>query len=154
MKEIKREYKTTFIFSTHEKRVMTLADRLVRIEDGAIAMEGVKVESHSAVVIRQIITKFLYIENHDAYMLCPWHIYTETGNWVVHACDPDVGEVTTFIQKKIDARDPFHVETHFLISQARLHNIVVEGWPHQEKAAGETQFLVRYRDVVAPTASP
>jgi len=68
MKEINREYKTTFIFSTHDKRVMTLADRLVRIEDGAIAMAGVKTESRSAVIIRQIITKFLYIDNHDAYM--------------------------------------------------------------------------------------
>ena len=47
MKEINRQYKTTFIFSTHDKRVMTLADRLVRIEDGAIAMAGVKTESRS-----------------------------------------------------------------------------------------------------------
>ena len=129
MKEINREYKTTFIFSTHDKRVMTLADRLVRIEDGAIAMAGAKSESRSAVIIRQIITKFLYVENHDTYMACPWHIYTETGNWLVNVCDPDIGEVTTFIQKKIDARDPFYVETHDLICQARVHGIEVEGWP-------------------------
>ena len=110
---------------------MTLADRLVRIEDGAIAMAGVKTESRSAVIIRQIITKFLYIDNHDAYMSCPWHIYTETGNWVVNVCDPDIGDVTDFIQKKIDARDPFYIEAHDLIAQARAHGISIEGWPDQ-----------------------
>jgi len=129
MKEINREYKTTFIFSTHDKRVMSLADRLVRIEDGAIAMAGAKTESRSAVIIRQIFTKFLYIENHDAYMSCPWHIYTEAGDWVVNVCDPDIGDVTDFIQKKIDARDPFYIEAHDLIAQARAHGISIEGWP-------------------------
>ena len=36
MKSINRELKTTFIFSTHDKKVMAKADRLVRMEDGRI----------------------------------------------------------------------------------------------------------------------
>jgi putative ABC transport system ATP-binding protein len=36
MKDINRELGTTFIFSTHDRRVMALADRLVRMEDGKI----------------------------------------------------------------------------------------------------------------------
>jgi putative ABC transport system ATP-binding protein len=42
MKEINRRYKTTFIFSTHDRRVMAMADRLVQIEDGQITRLGVK----------------------------------------------------------------------------------------------------------------
>ena len=42
MKKINRAYKTTFIFSTHDKRVIARADRLVRIEDGHIALLGVR----------------------------------------------------------------------------------------------------------------
>lgn len=36
MKEINRRDKTTFIFSTHDARVMAMADRLIRIEDGQL----------------------------------------------------------------------------------------------------------------------
>jgi putative ABC transport system ATP-binding protein len=36
MKRINRELGTTFIFSTHDQRVMTMADRLVKMEDGEI----------------------------------------------------------------------------------------------------------------------
>ena len=36
MKEINRIRETTFIFSTHDPRVMELAGRVVRIEDGQI----------------------------------------------------------------------------------------------------------------------
>ena len=39
MKQINRELGTTFIFSTHDQRVMTMADRLVRIEDGEISQD-------------------------------------------------------------------------------------------------------------------
>lgn len=39
MKEINGKYKTTFIFSTHDARVMALADRLVCIEDGQMKEE-------------------------------------------------------------------------------------------------------------------
>ncbi|MDD5403108.1 MAG: ABC transporter ATP-binding protein [Sulfuricella sp.] len=42
MKDINRHYGTTFIFSTHDRHVMDMADRLVRIEDGRIAMLGIK----------------------------------------------------------------------------------------------------------------
>jgi putative ABC transport system ATP-binding protein len=40
MRNLNRELGTTFIFSTHDQRVMTMADRLVRIEDGALVDEG------------------------------------------------------------------------------------------------------------------
>jgi len=39
MKQINGNFKTTFIFSTHDVRVMAMADRVVSIEDGA-ANEG------------------------------------------------------------------------------------------------------------------
>ena len=42
MKEINRQFGTTFIFSTHDRQVMSMADRLVRIEDGQVTMFGVK----------------------------------------------------------------------------------------------------------------
>lgn len=37
MKDINGSFKTTFIFSTHDRRVMDMAEYLVRIEDGQIA---------------------------------------------------------------------------------------------------------------------
>ena len=42
MKESNRLYKTTFIFSTHDRRVMDMADRLVRVEDGEVTQIGIK----------------------------------------------------------------------------------------------------------------
>jgi putative ABC transport system ATP-binding protein len=42
MKLINRNFKTTFIFSTHDKRVIAKADRLVRINDGEIFALGVR----------------------------------------------------------------------------------------------------------------
>lgn len=41
MKEINRNSGTTFIFSTHDAKVMAMAERLVRIEDGQLVGEGV-----------------------------------------------------------------------------------------------------------------
>lgn len=43
MKDINRHYGTTFIFSTHDRRVMAMADRLIRIEDGQVSSLGLKV---------------------------------------------------------------------------------------------------------------
>jgi len=40
MKEINGNFLTTFIFSTHDSRVMAMADRLIRIEDGQIIQPG------------------------------------------------------------------------------------------------------------------
>lgn len=40
MKKINQDLHTTFIFSTHDRRVMAMADHLVRIEDGVIAEPG------------------------------------------------------------------------------------------------------------------
>ena len=45
MKKINRRYHTTFIFSTHDRRVMNMADRLVRIEDGRITQLGVRAKT-------------------------------------------------------------------------------------------------------------
>jgi putative ABC transport system ATP-binding protein len=43
MKDINGSFKTTFIFSTHDRRVMDMAEYLVRIEDGQVATdEGIK----------------------------------------------------------------------------------------------------------------
>ena len=36
MKDLNRQLRTTFIFSTHDSRIMAMADRLVRMEDGLI----------------------------------------------------------------------------------------------------------------------
>ncbi len=44
MKDINRRYGTTFIFSTHDKKVMSKSDRLVRIEDGRIISLGVRTD--------------------------------------------------------------------------------------------------------------
>ncbi len=44
MKRLNRELGTTFIFSTHDRRVMAMADRLVRIEDGHLALLAVRGE--------------------------------------------------------------------------------------------------------------
>ena len=43
MRKINRHYGTTFIFSTHDPRVLDVADRRVDIEDGAIIRLGVRV---------------------------------------------------------------------------------------------------------------
>lgn len=45
MKKINRQLGTTFIFSTHDQRVIAMADRLVRIEDGVITGLGVRQSS-------------------------------------------------------------------------------------------------------------
>ncbi len=46
MKAINRRFNTTFIFSTHDQRVINAADRLVRIEDGLITALGVRDGEH------------------------------------------------------------------------------------------------------------
>ncbi len=42
MKRINRQLGTTFIFSTHDQKVIEMADRLVRIEDGIVTALGVR----------------------------------------------------------------------------------------------------------------
>jgi len=44
MQDINQKLRTTFIFSTHDKKVMSKADRLVRIEDGRIYQLGLRSE--------------------------------------------------------------------------------------------------------------
>lgn len=154
MKQINREYKTTFIFSTHDRRVMTLADRLVRIEDGRLTMPaaeaeatpamavreksiegdqiaklGVEAETASALAIREKLKKFLYLENHDVYMAAPWHINTDAAIWVVRPSSVDLKDPVSYIQEQLDAKHPFYESMHRFISEARLKGIQVEGWP-------------------------
>ena len=50
MKDINTSLGTTFIFSTHDKKVMAKADRLVRIEDGRIRMLGIRADARWLVV--------------------------------------------------------------------------------------------------------
>ncbi len=45
MKELNRAYGTTFVFSTHDKKVIAKADRLVKIDDGRVGTLGVKEKS-------------------------------------------------------------------------------------------------------------
>jgi len=50
MKQINRAFNTTFIFSTHDKRVISKADRLVRVEDGQISILGIRSEAKWSLV--------------------------------------------------------------------------------------------------------
>lgn len=50
MKQINRAFNTTFIFSTHDKRVIAKADRLVRVEDGQISILGVRSDAKWSLV--------------------------------------------------------------------------------------------------------
>lgn len=50
MKELNRSFHTTFVFSTHDKKVIAKADRLVRIHDGRIRWLGVKAAANWVVV--------------------------------------------------------------------------------------------------------
>ncbi|MFT3759483.1 ABC transporter ATP-binding protein [Thauera sp.] len=44
MRRINRESGTTFVFSTHDRKVMNMADRLVRIADGEITALGMRAD--------------------------------------------------------------------------------------------------------------
>jgi len=45
MKDINRKLGTTFIFSTHDQKVIDAADRLIGIEDGRVRLLGIKKEA-------------------------------------------------------------------------------------------------------------
>ena len=53
MKQINRAFNTTFIFSTHDKRVIAKADRLIRVDDGEISALGVRSETKKWSLARQ-----------------------------------------------------------------------------------------------------
>lgn len=50
MKDINDSLKTAFIFSTHDRRVMEMANRLVRIEDGEILRQDTAAEGRSEIM--------------------------------------------------------------------------------------------------------
>ena len=52
MKSINRTFNTTFVFSTHDKKVIAKSDHLVRIEDGQIRRLGIRTES-AWVIVRE-----------------------------------------------------------------------------------------------------
>jgi putative ABC transport system ATP-binding protein len=54
MKKINTSTRTTFIFSTHDQKVINMADRLIRIEDGEVKRLGIKVDR-----------EWLYADNPD-----------------------------------------------------------------------------------------
>lgn len=56
MKEINGSFKTTFIFSTHDWRVMEMANRLVHIEDGQIVRQVEEREKLDMVIERRRAT--------------------------------------------------------------------------------------------------
>ena len=56
MKKINRSFNTTFIFSTHDKRVISKADRLVRVEDGEISTLGIRAASKWSLVRQRRIS--------------------------------------------------------------------------------------------------
>lgn len=128
MKEINREYKTTFIFSTHDARVMALADRLVHVEDGRLTAPGVEaVAAVGATAMREKIMKFLY-EQRDVYMSLPWHIDTNAATWVVRSTVESEDGIDS-IEKQLAAQNPFYKAMNGLMSEARQQGIHVEGWP-------------------------
>lgn len=49
MRDINRRLKTTFIFSTHDKKVIDAADRLIGIEDGTVRLLGIRKDGQWAI---------------------------------------------------------------------------------------------------------
>lgn len=157
MQEINREFKTTFIFSTHDQRVMTMANRLVRIEDGRLLATETQTQKRrmtdaigvgqqsarttpvavpirdpllaSVTAIREKINHLLYIDQGSIYMTAPWHISTDSSIWVVSRSSVEVGNASDYIQKQLEADVPFYVELHLLILSAKQQGVTVEGWP-------------------------
>jgi putative ABC transport system ATP-binding protein len=50
MKEINEKFETTFIFSTHDSRVMAIADNVIHIEDGQIVQRETRREKSMLVI--------------------------------------------------------------------------------------------------------
>jgi putative ABC transport system ATP-binding protein len=49
MKDINRKMKTTFVFSTHDKKVIDAADRLIGVEDGTVRLLGLRKDGQWAI---------------------------------------------------------------------------------------------------------
>ncbi|MBU1363396.1 MAG: ABC transporter ATP-binding protein [Gammaproteobacteria bacterium] len=56
MKQINRRLKTTFIFSTHDQKVIDHADRLVQVEDGYITAFGIRTQGEKTWNIARVRT--------------------------------------------------------------------------------------------------
>jgi putative ABC transport system ATP-binding protein len=53
MQRINQHFNTTFIFSTHDERIIAKADRLVRVEDGRISNLGIRSDDKWSLVSRR-----------------------------------------------------------------------------------------------------
>lgn len=70
MKAINQKYRTTFVFSTHDERVIAAADRLVRIEDGTLIALGVRYGPKWVMVRPELVATTEFgdtVIGHDAY---------------------------------------------------------------------------------------
>jgi len=57
MRAINQAFETTFVFSTHDQRVMDMADRLVRVSDGEITALGTKIAERWSFVRAKVDAK-------------------------------------------------------------------------------------------------
>jgi putative ABC transport system ATP-binding protein len=65
MKQINRRFGTTFVFSTHDKKIIARADRLVRIEDGRIRRLGVRANKRWVIVRERHAIENSQLDTHD-----------------------------------------------------------------------------------------
>lgn len=68
MKKINRNENTTFIFSTHDQRVIDMADRLIKIEDGEVTRLGIQTDK-----------VWSYADNPYRYLDTAQNLETNTG---------------------------------------------------------------------------
>jgi hypothetical protein len=131
---------------------MTMADRLVRIEDGRLAVPGATPEvtavvrgkhteimqvaalgldpvADTASAIRERISRFLYIDHARTYMAVPWHIDTQAAIWTVSPCSSEIGDTVGYIRKQLASEQAFYKAVDALIAGARRYGVRVEGWP-------------------------
>lgn len=60
MKALNTKYGTTFVFSTHDDRVIAAADRLVRIEDGRLTALGVRHDQRWVMVKPELVATTVF----------------------------------------------------------------------------------------------
>jgi putative ABC transport system ATP-binding protein len=66
MRKINRKTKVTFVFSTHDQRVIDMADRRVDIEDGEIVRLGVRQNKQWSFASERPMLEDEELENEDA----------------------------------------------------------------------------------------
>jgi putative ABC transport system ATP-binding protein len=66
MRKINRSTKVTFVFSTHDQRVIDMADRRVDIEDGEIVRLGVRQNKQWSFAYERPVVEEDELENENA----------------------------------------------------------------------------------------